>query len=724
MDKVSEYRSLIFTGAVVGLLLLMVLPIPTFLLDILLALNIALAMTVLVVSLYMKQPLEFSSFPAMLLVATLFRLTLNIASTRLILLKGGEGPDAAGDIIATFGDFVVGGNYVVGIIVFIILVIINFVVITKGSGRIAEVGARFTLDAMPGKQMAIDADLNAGLIDEATARARREKIEQEADFYGAMDGASKFVRGDAIAGILITAINILGGFIIGMTQYGLPASESAATYTILTVGDGLVSQIPALVISTAAGIIVSRAAGSSDLGSQLVEQLFSAKRVLYIVAAILMGFGILPGMPLLVFWGIAGVMIFAARSAEKAPEEAEEKTATQVDPQTGEETTVRLGGGDDTPAGDNRETEKIESLLPIDLLELEVGYGLIPLVDRTQNGELLDRIQSIRRQFASQMGIIVPPIHIRDNLQLAPGGYSMLIKGVEIAEGHLMPERFLAMNPGEVVDTVPGVETTEPAFGLPAIWIDEARKDEAEQLGYTVVDCATVVATHLSEVLKENAHELLGRQELQELIEVFAKRAPKMVEDLIPEKIKVGEILKVMKNLLREQLSVRDIRTILEAIADHVSLTRNPEILTEFCRQRLARYITSRMKAEDGQVHVLTVDGALEEAFRGQIQQVDGDFHLGISPQLAEQFLGQLEQRMSEMSMYGYLPVLLVAPELRRPVRNLVGRFMPQLMVVSHKEIAPGVQVDAAGVVGAGLAGGQQQRRGRVPGRGAQPSMA
>ncbi len=726
MQKISEYRSLIFTGAVVGLLLLMVLPIPTFLLDILLALNIALAMTVLVVSLYMKQPLEFSSFPAMLLVATLFRLTLNIASTRLILLKGGDGPEAAGSIIATFGNFVVGGNYVVGIIVFVILVIINFVVITKGSGRIAEVGARFTLDAMPGKQMAIDADLNAGLIDEAAARARREKIEQEADFYGAMDGASKFVRGDAIAGILITAINILGGFVIGMTQYGMPAADAAATYTILTVGDGLVSQIPALVISTAAGIIVSRAAGSSDLGSQLVEQLFSAKRVLYIVAAILIGFGLLPGMPLLVFWGIAGVMIMAGRSgdAEDEAEGEEGKTVTKVDPETGEETTVHLSSdGQEQPAGDNRETEKIESLLPIDLLELEVGYGLIPLVDRTQNGELLDRIQSIRRQFASQMGIIVPPIHIRDNLQLPPGGYSVLIKGVEIADGHLMPERFMAMNPGEVVDTVPGVETTEPAFGLPAIWIDEARKDEAEQLGYTVVDCATVVATHLSEVLKENAHELLGRQELQELIEVFAKRSPKMVEDLIPEKVKVDEILKVMKNLLKEQLSVRDMRTILEAIADHVSLTRNPEILTEFCRQRLARYITSRMKAEDGQVHVLTVDGALEEAFRGQIQQVDGDFHLGIAPQLAEQFLGQLEQRMNEMSMYGYLPVLLVAPELRRPVRNLVGRFMPQLMVVSHKEIAPGVQVDAAGVVGAGLAGGQQGRR-RVPGRGAQPSMA
>ena len=720
MKTLRQHSSLIFTCAVVGLLLLMVLPIPTFLLDTLLALNIALAMTVLVVSLYMKQPLEFSAFPAMLLVATLFRLTLNIASTRLILLQGAEGPDAAGAIIQTFGNFVVGGNYVVGIIVFVILVIINFVVITKGSGRIAEVGARFTLDAMPGKQMAIDADLNAGLIDENTARTRREKIEQEADFYGAMDGASKFVRGDAIAGILITAINIIGGFIIGMTQHGLPAAESAATYTILTVGDGLVSQIPALVISTAAGIIVSRAASSADLGTQLVQQLFSAKKVLYIVAAILAGFGLLPGMPLFVFWGIAAVMFFAARAGEDALAESADaavgKTRPAADGDT-ERPLVQLSSNTaDEPQGDRTDHDKIESLLPIDLLELEVGYGLIGLVDRTQNGELLDRIQSIRRQFASQMGIIVPPIHIRDNLQLPPGGYSLLIKGVEVADGQLMPDRYMAMNPGEVVDTIPGVETTEPAFGLPAVWIDESHKDQAEQYGYTVVDCATVVATHLSEVLKENAHELLGRQELQELIDVFAKQAPKMVEDLIPDKIQLGDILKVMKNLLREQLSVRDLRTILEAIADHVGLTRNPEILTEFARQRLARYISSRIKAEDGQIHVLTVDGQLEEAFRGQIQQVDGDFHLGVSPQLAEGFLTQLEQRMNEMGMYGYLPVLLVAPELRRPVRNLIERFMPQLMVVSHKEIAAGFQVDAAGVVGVGLAGGNPSRGRRAPG--------
>ena len=440
-------------------------------------------------------------------------------------------PRFAGSIIATFGNFVVGGNYVVGIIVFIILVIINFVVITKGSGRIAEVGARFTLDAMPGKQMAIDADLNAGLISEAEAKSRRSQIEREADFYGAMDGASKFVRGDAIAGILITAINIIGGFIIGMTQHGLPAGESASTYTILTVGDGLVSQIPALVISTAAGIIVSRAAGSSDLGSELIQQLFSAKKVLYIVAAILLGFGLLPGMPLFVFLAIAGMMIAAGRRIGEAEDGPPLPDGTSPERRT--DSNVHLSSTEE--GQDENGQQKIESLLPLDLLELEVGYGLIPLVDREQNGELLDRIQSIRKQFASQMGIIVPPIHIRDNLQLPPGGYSLLIKGVSVAEGQLVADRFLAMNPGEVVGTVPGIETTEPAFGLPAIWITEEHKEQADQLGYTVVDCATVVATHLSE-LKDNAYELVGRQEMQELLDVFAKQAPKVIEDLIPEK--------------------------------------------------------------------------------------------------------------------------------------------------------------------------------------------
>jgi flagellar biosynthesis protein FlhA len=719
MQKLGPNGNIIFSALVVGMLLLMVLPIPTPLLDFLLAVNITISLVVLLVAIYLPKSLDFSSFPALLLITTLFRLTLNIASTRLILIKGGEGPEAAGHIIKTFGDFVVGGNYVVGVIVFVILVLINFVVITKGSGRIAEVGARFTLDAMPGKQMAIDADLNAGLINENEARTRRATVEREADFYGAMDGASKFVRGDAIAGIIITVVNIVGGFIIGMTQHGMNARDAAATYTILTVGDGLVSQIPALVLSTAAGIIVSRAGGAGNMGGELYSQLFSHKPVLKTAAAIVALFGLVPGMPLLVFGGIGLTLyMMARRIKDEAPELAGAAAGSGGAVPAGAKALTAGGGPGAAPeAPPLTEQQKIESLLPIDMLELEVGYALIPMVDRNQNGELLDRIQSIRRQFASQMGVIVPPIHIRDNLQLPPGGYSVLIKGVEVAHGELLPDRFMAMNPGEVIGTVPGVETVEPAFGLPAIWITADHKDRAEQLGYTVVDCSTVVATHLSEVLKENAHEILGRQELQELLDIFAKQAPKVVEDLIPEKLPLGEVLRVMKNLLKEQISVRDMRTILEGIADHVHLTRNPEILTEFVRQRMSKYITSKLKGMDNQVHVLTVAGELEEHFRQHIQQIDGDFHLTVEPRVAESFLKQLEERMQMMTTLGYQPVLLVPPELRRPVRNLIDRFVPGLVVVSHKEIATGAQVASDGEVGAGIA--RSTPRARV---GAQPA--
>jgi flagellar biosynthesis protein FlhA len=706
MQKLGKYGNVGFSVFVVGMLLLMVLPVPTPLLDVLLAVNITISLIVLLVSIYLPRSLEFSSFPALLLVTTLFRLTLNIATTRLILIKGGEGPEAAGHIVKTFGDFVVGGNYVVGVIIFVILVIINFVVITKGSGRIAEVGARFTLDAMPGKQMAIDADLNSGLITEDQARARRTQVEREADFYGAMDGASKFVRGDAIAGIMITVVNIIGGFIIGMTQHGMTARDAAATYTILSVGDGLVSQIPALVLSTAAGIIVSRAGGTGDMGGELYGQLFSNKRVLNTAAVMVSLFGLVPGMPLLVFGGI-GFGLYTLARRIKDPDAGPELATAGAGAGPGGKVLPGAGPGGAGAAPDApalTEQQKIEALLPIDMLELEVGYALIPMVDRNQNGELLDRIQSIRRQFASQMGVIVPPIHIRDNLQLPPGGYSVLIKGVEVAHGELLPDRFMAMNPGEVIGTVPGVETVEPAFGLPAIWITADHKDRAEQLGYTVVDCSTVVATHLSEVLKENAQELLGRQELQELLDIFAKQAPKVVEDLIPEKLPLGEVLRVMKNLLKEQISVRDMRTILEGIADHVHLTRNPEIITEFVRQRMAKYITSKLKGMDNQVHVLTVAGELEEHFRQHIQQIDGDFHLTVEPRVAENFLKQLEERMQMMTTLGYQPVLLVPPELRRPVRNLIDRFVPGLTVVSHKEIAHGAQVASDGEVGAGIA--------------------
>ncbi|MBU0550981.1 flagellar biosynthesis protein FlhA [Myxococcota bacterium] len=672
----ARFAGVIFPSAVVAMLLLMVIPIPTFLLDVFLAFNITLGLIILVVALYLQRPLDFSSFPALLLVSTLFRLTLNIASTRLILLDGD-----AGAIINTFGDFVVGGNYVVGIIVFVILVIINFVVITKGSGRIAEVGARFTLDAMPGKQMAIDADLNAGLLDEATARKRREEIQMEADFYGAMDGASKFVRGDAIAGIMITIINIIGGFIIGMTQHGLPAAEAAAKFTILTVGDGLVSQIPALVISTAAGIIVSRAAGSSDLGGQLIHQLFSSKKVLRLVGVMLAILALAPGMPKIIFFTIAGLLIFASR----APKAGEAGLGEGGEPLPALEGHAADGGPPLRP-----EAEPIEALLPLDLLELEVGYGLIPLVDRGQGGALLDRIQNLRRQFASQMGVIIPSVHIRDNLQRPPGGYAMLIKGVDVAVGELMPDHLMAMNPGDAFGELPGVATVEPAFGMAAVWITKDLRAEAERMGYTVVDSGTVIATHISEVLKNHAHELLGRQELQELIDLFAEKSPKVVEALIPDKLGLGEVLKVARNLLKEQLSIRDLRTILEALADHVHLTKSPEILTEFVRHRLARYISSQVKGEDGEIHVITLEPALEERLRGQMQQMDESFHFNLPQPQAERLLSQLDQAMSQMGVMGYLPVLLVAPELRRATYNLLSGFMSDLVVISHKEIAPG----------------------------------
>lgn len=693
--------NLIFISAVVGLILLMVLPIPTFFLDTLLAINLAIALTVLIVSLYMKRPLDFSAFPALLLMTTLFRLTLNIASTRLILLKGGDGPEAAGKIINTFGNFVVGGNYVVGIIVFIILVIINFVVITKGSGRIAEVGARFTLDAMPGKQMSIDADLNAGLISEDQARKRRSEVESEADFYGAMDGASKFVRGDAIAGILITVINIIGGFIIGMTNYGMSAAESGQTYTILTVGDGLVSQIPALLISTAAGIIVSRASDDKQLGDQLGAQLFSSPEVLRLVAFILVIFGLLPGMPLLVFGSLAAAFFIFSRVNSG---------------DDGLQLATPLGGGaagqlefsgDGAPEGGRKPSgdreEVIEEILPLKILILEIGYGLIPQVQvdegHDQSGDLLNRIQKIRRNFAEEIGIIIPPVHVRDNALLAAGEYTLLLNGVELISGEVIPNKHLAIDSGEVIEQIEGVEAIDPAFGLPAVWVGEGQISQAEDLGYTVADSPTVIITHLSKHLKENAAELVGTEEMQKLVEIFQKSNPKVVSSLIPEKMALTEVLKVCKNLLREQLSVRDLRTIFGALLEHVHLTQNTEILTEFVRQRLARYISSLAKSSDGKIHVITLDGALAERFRGQMKQIEGDFHLALAPDLGQAFLERLEDNVKQLLLMGYEPVLLVTPELRRPIRNLTQNLSGELMVLSHKEITSGIDVSVDGQI-------------------------
>jgi flagellar biosynthesis protein FlhA len=690
--------NLIFISAVVGLILLMVLPIPTVFLDTLLAANLAIALTVLIVALYMKRPLDFSAFPALLLMTTLFRLTLNIASTRLILLNGQDGKGAAGDIIQSFGKFVVGGNYVVGIIVFIILVIINFVVITKGSGRIAEVGARFTLDAMPGKQMSIDADLNAGLISEDQARKRRTEVESEADFYGAMDGASKFVRGDAIAGILITVINIIAGFIIGMTQHGLTAGESGQIYTILTVGDGLVSQIPALLISTAAGIIVSRASDEKQLGSQLGSQLFSSPEVLRLVSVILVIFALLPGMPWYVFGSLAFVFFFFSRTSNSDRLQLATPLGAggavgglELNPGAG-------GGGEDSKRLGDRE-EAIEEILPLKMLILEIGYGLIPQVDEEQGGDLLNRIQKIRRNFAEEIGIIIPPVHVRDNALLPAGGYSLLLNGVELIHGEVVPNKHLAIDSGEVIDKIDGIDAMDPAFGLPAVWVGEESIANAEDLGYTVADSPTVIITHLSKHLKENAAELVGTEEMQKLIDIFKKANPKVVGSLVPEKMALNEVLKVCKNLLREQLSIRDLRTIFGALLEHVHLTQNTEILTEFVRQSLARYISSLAKSSDDKIHVITLDGALAERFRGQMKQIEGDFHLALAPDLGQAFLERLEDNVKQLLLMGFEPVLLVTPELRRPIRNLTQNLSGELMVLSHKEINSGIDVSVDGQI-------------------------
>jgi flagellar biosynthesis protein FlhA len=617
---------------------------------------------------------------------TLYRLSLNIGTTRLILMNGHTGPEAAGNVIASFGQFVVGGNYVVGIILFLILVIINFIVITKGAGRIAEVAARFVLDSMPGKQMSIDADLNAGIIGQEDAKRRRKEIENEADFYGAMDGASKFVRGDAIAGLLITGINIVAGFVIGVAQNDMPLAEAAATYTILTVGDGLVSQIPALITSTAAGILVTRTASDRHMGEDFFLQVFSQWRVLGIVGLFLLIFAMVPGMPTMTFLLLATMLLSIAwfmRKREKAdaPQPTENKR----------ESTEPIVS----------ESERLEALLPLDLLDLEVGYGLINLVDARQGGELLDRITALRRQFVGTLGIIVPPIHIRDNLQIDPTHYTILLKGTEIASGNIMPDKLLAMNPGDVTKDIEGIDTVEPAFGLSAKWIDQSRRERAEALGYTVVDASTVMATHLSEVLKAHGSELIGRQELQQLLDIFSKSNPALVEELIPGVLTLGEVLKVIKGLLREQISVRDMRTILETLADTAPQTKNPEVLGEIVRQRMAKTITNRYKTQDNQIYAIMLDQNLEDLFRNSQRILDDEIQVAIDPDKARRFLGDLEQALTKSSMQAAQPVLLVSPEIRKGIYNLIRRFLPDLPVISHREIDPTVRINLVGTVAA-----------------------
>jgi flagellar biosynthesis protein FlhA len=669
--------------AVVGILLAMLLPVPAFLLDFFLALNITLAIIVLITTMYTKSSLEFSVFPTMLLVLTLFRLALNVASTRLILLRGNEGPQAAGAVIQSFGNFVVGGDYVVGMIIFVILVLINFMVITKGAGRIAEVAARFTLDAMPGKQMAIDADLNAGIIDEKEARERRKTIARESEFHGAMDGASKFVKGDAIAGIIITGINIVGGLTIGVLN-GMPVARAATNYTLLTVGDGLVSQIPALIISTAAGILVSRGGDEDRLGQAFSKLIFSKTTPIYVASLLVFALGLVPGLPGIPFMSLGlalgGALYLLTRG--KAEEAAEKEAAAA------EEAAAPASG-----------PEEVEHLLSLDAMELEVGYGLIPLVDTSQDGTLLSRIRSMRRQFASEMGIVIPPIHIRDNLNLRPAEYRMLIKGVEMARYELMVNHVLAMDPGDVSRRMDGFPTTEPAFGLPAIWIPGDREEEAKFSGYTVVDNSTVVATHLTEIIRSHAAELLGRQEVQHLLDNLAKTSPKAVEELVPSVMSLGMVQKVLQNLLAERVSIRDLLTIVETLADYGSMSKDPDLLTEYVRQKLSRSILAGHMGPGGNLPVLTLDRKVEESLTKSIQNTEHGAYLAVDPRMAEQLMAAIRAEMDKALNQNIQPVLLCNPSLRRHLRRLLEQALPSLAVTSHAEIVQNVNIQAVGKV-------------------------
>ncbi len=675
---------LLVSFGLVVILLVMVIPIPPFLLDIFLALNITVALMILIITLYVQKSLEFSIFPTVLLVTTLFRLSLNVASTRLILLYGDTGEFAAGKVIQSFGQFVVGGNYVVGIVVFLILVVINFVVITKGAGRVAEVSARFTLDAMPGKQMAIDADLNAGLINEEQARFRREEITREADFFGAMDGASKFVRGDAIAGIVITLINICAGFIIGVVQQGMPLLEAAHNYTTLTVGDGLVSQIPALIISTGAGILVSRSAGQGDFGTQLKNQFSFNVRAIWVVGAILMSFALIPGLPFFPFLILSlllfTVAYFVQRHQKEIDTVRDEKEVTMVREK------------------EKEKEENYEHLLSVDLLELEVGYGLIRLVDTSQDGELLNRIRQIRKQFALSLGFIMPPIHIKDNLQLKPNEYRFLLKGVPLASAEMTPGHYLAIDSGNTTEKMKGISAVEPAFGLPAVWISEDKKQRAQMAGYTVVDCNTVIATHLSEMVKNHAHELLGRQEAQNLLDNISKNYPKLVEELMPNLLSLGGILRVLQNLLKEGVSVRDLRTILETLADFAPHVQDLDLLTEQVRQALARQISAAFAGNDNMLSIITLDHEVEEAIHETIQS---NRHGGILALDFEKTKALLENIGKQLEKFrgGNNPVLLCPASIRLHVKKLTERYFPGLAVISHNEVAPQIKIQSLGTV-------------------------
>lgn len=676
----------LFLGAgVVVILLVMLVPLPTFLLDVMLSLNISLSILILLTAMFMTSPLEFSIFPSLLLVTTLMRLALNVASTRLILLNGDQGANAAGNVIRSFAEFVVGGSYVVGAVIFLILFILNKVVITAGTTRIAEVAARFTLDAMPGKQMAIEADLNSGLIDEEEATKRRENIRKEADFYGAMDGAGKFVQGDVTAGLFITLINLIGGILIAVVQKGMSWDSALMTFSLLSIGDGLVSTIPSIIISIAAGLIVSRAAAEAKMGEEYIAQLTYNSRVLKLASAVLFIFALVPGLPTIPFLFFSVSLFIVSRVVNKNSDTAEQDKK-------------KAKGGSATSEPANT-PEEMQDLLPLDTLELEVGYGLIPLVDEEQNGNLLSRIRSIRRQFALDMGVIIPSLHLRDNLQLKPGQYVLLIKGNQVATAEILIDHYLAMDPGNALHQIEGIETREPAFNLPAIWISEAQREETMLAGYTVVDPSTVIATHLTEVLKRHLADFLGRQEVQGLLDTLAKHSPKAVEELVPGVLPLGSIQKVLQNLVRENVSIRDMLTIVEALGDYGGSVKNPDTLTEYVRERLGRSITKAYLDSEGVLPVITLNAKTEQTLQEAIRQVEGGSYLALNPSIAQQLIHNINMAIEGAVGTDGQPVLLATPIVRPHLAQLITRFLPNVPVISQGEIPPDTRLQAVGNV-------------------------
>ena len=676
-----KVRDLSILIGVIGIVLMMVVPIPKGLLDILLIINISIAIMILLIAMNTQDALHFSIFPTMLLITTVFRLALNVSTTRLILSKAD-----AGHVVETFGRFVAGGQLAVGFVVFLILVVVQFIVITKGSERVAEVGARFTLDAMPGKQMSIDADLNAGLINEHQARERREKIEKEADFYGAMDGASKFVKGDAIASIIIVLINLIAGFVVGMAIHGMDVMTALETYSVLSIGDGLVSQIPALLISTAAGIIVTRAASDGNMADDMSKQLLRYPRLLYIVAGTVALLGLATPIPLISTLPYAAILAIAGyrlqlnlnREQQEAEMLVEEKEIEEV-----------------------RSPESVISLLQVDPIEFEFGYGLIPLADTQQGGDLLDRIIMIRRQCALEMGLIVPVIRIRDNIQLKPNEYVIKMKGNTVARGELLIHHYLAMSPGFDDDSVTGIETQEPAFGLPALWIDEATKERAEMAGYTVVDPPSVVATHLTEVIKKYAHELIGRQETKALVDSVKETYPALVEELIPSILGVGDVQKVLSKLLKEKISIRDLVTIFETLADYGKYTKDPEVLTEYARQSLSRQITQQYATPSEPLKVITVSPAVEKKIAEAVQQSDQGSYLALDPASSQAIYQRLTEQVNRLVQAGQQPIILTSPTIRMYLRQLLERSLQDIPVISYSELEPSIEVQSVGVVSA-----------------------